>query len=619
MSAGEAPRASPYNTLSRHLPWVHFVVDSLVWALAIPLTTLLRYDFDAAPVWWQGVFFSIVVAVTGQGTFGYFSGLYRRQWRYGSFDEVLVLALTNTLAGMLLTLTVLFQDTRALPYSVSPLATAFTITGSVAARSLWRLFRARRTRPSEANPIVVVGAGNGAYQIVRTLLNSPESPFNPVALLDDDPLKSNLRLEGVRVEGPIDNLGKVAQASQATAVLMAIPTADGQLVRRVNELADRAKLPLYVLPKVTQLFGAPALSDIRRVSEADLLGRAQTEIDHDAIAQLIHGRRVLVTGAGGSIGSELCRQLARFEPECLVMLDRDESGLHATQLSIEGRAMLDSPNLALADIRDVDRLRDLFLQHRPHVVYHAAALKHLTLLEQAPAEAWKTNVVGTQNVLDAAVASGTERLVNISTDKAADPSSVLGYSKRITERLTAAAAENADGEYVSVRFGNVLGSRGSVLTAFRMQAESGGPITVTHPDVTRFFMTVEEAVRLTLYASAIGRSGEALVLDMGDPVRIQDVAERFAHQHTPPLEIVYTGLRPGEKLHEDLVSNAEAATCPVHPMIAHVSVPVLGFDQVCEAVGDARCVTADLLRDLASHLGRQRNVAIAKSQPARQE
>lgn len=609
MRAGEVPSPAPHSNLARHLPWVHYAVDSLVWALAIPLTTLLRYDFDASQVWWQGVVFSIVVAVTGQGTFGYFSGLYRRQWRYGSFDEVVVLALTIVLAGMLLTLTVLFQDTRALPYSVSPLATAFTITGSVAARSLWRLFRARRARPSEANPIVVVGAGEGAYQIIRTLLNDPKAPFNPVALLDDDPLKGNLRLEGVRVEGPIDDLVKVAQATQATAVLMAIPTANSELVRRVNELAERAKLPLFVLPKVTQMFGAPALSDIRRVSEADLLGRAQTEIDHDAVAQLVTGRRVLVTGAGGSIGSELCRQLARFEPAALIMLDRDESGLHSTQLSIEGRAMLDSPNLALADIRDAGRLREIFLEHRPHVVYHAAALKHLTLLEQAPAEAWKTNVVGTQHVLDAAAASGVERLVNISTDKAADPTSVLGYSKRITERLTTAAATDSDGEYVSVRFGNVLGSRGSVLTAFRAQAEAGGPLTVTHPDVTRYFMTVEEAVRLTLYASAIGRSGEALVLDMGEPVKIQDVAERFARQHTPPLDIVHTGLRAGEKLHEDLVSNTEVATSPVHPMIAHVSVPALSFDDACECAGGALEPTAEVLRIVAHHRLNARTVA----------
>ena len=585
--------------IAQRLPWIHYAVDSLVWIVAIPLTTVLRYDMDLDQIWWAGVVFSIVVAVVAQGTFGYFSGLYRRQWRYGSFDEVVALAFTTGIAGLALTALVWMQGTRALPYSVPPLATALCVTGSVAARSIWRLFRARRSRPHAAEPIVVVGAGDGAYQIVRNLLADPDAPFQPVALLDDDPLKSNLRIQGVRVEGPVADLPSVAHVRQAQAVLLAIPTADSELVRRVNALAQQTRLPLYVLPRTTQLFGSAAVSDIRPVTEADLLGRQQAEIDHDAVAALVRGRRVLVTGAGGSIGSELCRQLARFEPSALLMLDRDESGLHSTQLSIEGRAMLDSPHLVLADIRDADRLREVFLEHRPEVVYHAAALKHLTLLERAPAEAWKTNVLGTQNVLDAAVAAGVERLVNISTDKAADPQSVLGFSKRVTERLTAAVALTASGQFVSVRFGNVLGSRGSVLTAFRAQAEAGGPLTVTHPDVTRYFMTVEEAVRLTLYASAIGRSGEALVLDMGEPVRIQDVAERFARQHTPPLEIVYTGLRPGEKLHEDLVAPSEAASTPFHPLISHVPVPPLGFADIVDLTAEPARMTSVALRDAA--------------------
>eukprot|EP01041_Mallomonas_annulata_P016073 gene16073-33762_t len=306
-------------------------------------------------------------------------------------------------------------------------------------------------------------------------------------------------------------------AMPAVAVLMAIPTAERDLVRLVEQLSREAGLPMFVLPEVRDLFTAPAVADIRPVTEADLLGRELAEIDTAAVAHYITDRRVLVTGAGGSIGSELCRQLARFEPEALIMLDRDESGLHGTQLSIEGRALLNSPNLVLADIRDEARLQEVFLQHRPHVVFHAAALKHLPLLEGAPDEAWKTNVLGTQHVLAAAQAAGVDHFVNISTDKAADPVSVLGSSKRITERLTSHMADHASGAYVSVRFGNVLGSRGSVLTIFREQVEQGGPLTVTHEDVTRFFMTVQEAVRLTIYAGAIGESGDVMVLDMGEP------------------------------------------------------------------------------------------------------
>jgi FlaA1/EpsC-like NDP-sugar epimerase len=330
-------------------------------------------------------------------------------------------------------------------------------------------------------------------------------------------------------------------------------------------------LKLLVLPPVDHLLGGVGENDIRPVNEADLLGRHPADIDPDAVAGYITGKRVLVTGAGGSIGSELCRQLARFEPAKLFMLDRDESGLHGTQLSIEGRAMLDDDGLILADIRDAARVDEVFAWARPDVVFHAAALKHLPLLEMHPDEGWKTNVGGTLNVLRAAQRHGTKRLVNISTDKAANPTSVLGWTKRITERLTAHFAAEGPTECVSVRFGNVLGSNGSVLKAFEKQAALGLPITVTHPDITRYFMTIEEASRLVVYAGAIGDPGEVLILDMGEPVRIMDVAERFAAQHEPPLEIVITGMRPNEKLHEDLISVDELGVRRVHHSITHVT------------------------------------------------
>ena len=250
------------------------------------------------------------------------------------------------------------------------------------------------------------------------------------------------------------------------------------------------------------------------------------------------------------------------------------------QLSIEGRALLDSPNLILADIRDRDRVRDIFVERRPEVVFHAAALKHLSLLEAAPAEALKTNIWGSSTVLEAARLAGVDRFVNISTDKAAAPQSVLGYSKRIAERLTASMAQRSTGTYLSVRFGNVLGSRGSVLMAFREQVRNGGPITVTHPDVTRYFMTVQEAVQLVIQAGAIGRPGEALVLEMGLPIRIADVARRLAAESPNPVEIVFTGLRPGEKLHEEILGEGEFDDRPVHPMISHVIVPPMTSDRV---------------------------------------
>ncbi|GAA1820899.1 hypothetical protein GCM10009682_46350 [Luedemannella flava] len=310
----------------------------------------------------------------------------------------------------------------------------------------------------------------------------------------------------------------------------------------------------------------------------ELLGRHQVDTGLDAMAGYLGGKRILVTGAGGSIGSELCRQIGRHHPAELMMLDRDETGLHAVQFSLYGRALLDSPELILADLRDTDEITRIVRRRRPDVIFHAAALKHLTLLERHPAEAVKTNVWGTLTVLEAA--RDVERFVNLSTDKAAQPTSVLGYSKRITERLTAHAAATYNGTFLSVRFGNVLGSRGSALTAFRAQVAAGGPITVTHPDVTRYFMTVQEAVQLVIHAGVIGGDGEALVLEMGQPVRIADVARLLARHADAPIEIVFTGLRPGEKMHEELFGPGECDVRPRHPLISHVSVPPLDPTEV---------------------------------------
>ena len=322
------------------------------------------------------------------------------------------------------------------------------------------------------------------------------------------------------------------------------------------------------------------IHSVRDLNVADLLGRRQFETDLAAIASYLAGRRVLVTGAGGSIGSELCRQIARHGPSELIMCDRDESALHAVQLSIHGRALLDSREVVLGDIRDQEFVNELFAVRRPQVVFHAAALKHLPILELYPGEAVKTNIWGTLTVLDAASANHAERFVNISTDKAANPISVLGYSKRIAEGLTAAAAAASPGTYLSVRFGNVLGSRGSVLTAFTAQIEAGKPLTVTHPDVTRYFMTVQEAVALVIQAAAIGQDGEALVLDMGEPIRIDAVARHLIDVSGVDLEIQYTGLRQGEKLHEDLFGLGEPDERRVHPQVSHVAVPAVSGPDV---------------------------------------
>jgi FlaA1/EpsC-like NDP-sugar epimerase len=391
----------------RRLPLVHFVADSALWMAAIPTGVLLRYDFAFARVWSAQIALAVAVAVALQGSFGLLYGLYRRLWRYGSFDEVRVVALTALSVGVVMTLMwwgASDSAARAVPRSVPLLATAISLLGQIAIRSMWRLYVEHRDRPEgdHLQRVVVVGAGTAADQVLRTLRTTAEAPYVPVAMVDDDPTKRNLRMLGVRVEGRVDDLVDVARRRNATAVLIAVPSAESPFIRRVTALADDEGLDVFVLPTVDKMLGGVHLTDIRPVNENDLLGRHPADIDPVAVAQYIEGRRVLVTGAGGSIGSELCRQLVKYEPAELFMLDRDESGLHATQLSIEGRAMLDSPSLVLADIRDADRMEEVFGACRPDVVFHAAALKHLPLLEMHPSEGWKTNVGATQIVLDAA-------------------------------------------------------------------------------------------------------------------------------------------------------------------------------------------------------------------------
>ena len=358
--------------------------------------------------------------------------------------------------------------------------------------------------------------------------------------------------------------------------------AEATLIRELTELAEIAGLDVLTLPPLSDLLGGhPSPDDLREVNLNDLLGRRPITMDTTVVAEQICGRRVLVTGAGGSIGSELCRQIARFGPAKLYLLDRDESGIQATQLSLTGQGLLEGDEVVLADIRDADSMTAILASTKPDIVFHAAALKHLPLLEHYPFEAWKTNVVGTLNVLQAAAAAGVGTFVNISTDKAASPICVLGYSKRVAERVTADFARTQPGRYVSVRFGNVLGSRGSVIHAFTAQIDRGGPVTVTHPDVERFFMLIPEACQLVLEAAVTGADGEAMVLDMGEPVRIVDVARTLIRRSSRDgIDIVFTGLRPGEKLSEDLFSDDEYPRATAHRLISSVHVPALDCVEV---------------------------------------
>jgi len=558
--------------------WSWAFADAVIWIIAIYAATWLRFDFDAAPVL---VSSSIVFALTAgvaQVVVGAIIGPYRVSHQRGSFEEALDVGRAATVTASGLMAWALLADPVVVPRSVPVIAGALALSSIFAARFLVRSWRTSKALVgSHDRRVIVFGAGEAGRRLLRSMMHDSKSSYFPVALLDDDKRKRRLRIDGVAVRGTRLDIDDVAQAYGATTLVVALPQADSVLIRELTDRATAAGLDTLILPPLHAIIGGrPTSRDLRDVNVEDLLGRRPVKLDTSAIAEEIAGRRVLVTGAGGSIGSELCRQIARFGPAKLYMLDRDESGLLATQMSLTGQGLLQGDEVILADIRDPEAVRSVFATARPDLVFHAAALKHLPLLETFPLEAWKTNVLGTLNVLTAASEVGVGAFVNISTDKAADPTCVLGYSKRVAERLTADFARTQPGRYVSVRFGNVLGSRGSVVHTFTAQIDRGGPITVTHPDVRRFFMLIPEACQLVLEAGSMGVDGEVMVLEMGEQIKIVDVAKMLIQMSgRNDIDITYTGLRPGEKVCEDLFSEGEDRRPSANPLINSVGVPML--------------------------------------------
>lgn len=560
------------------------IADVAMWCGAVCIAGWLRWAYQSAGIGIRGTLLAGLLAGMLHLGVGYRVGPYRAGQVRGSYEEITALAQTAVLVTPLLLAVTHGMSglPRLVPGTVALVAGPIALTSMLGLRLTWRSWRNRVRGRNGHIPVAVFGAGAAARLLVRNLIQNEDSPYVPVVLLDDDSRLRGLRIEGIRVVGGRDKLAQVAQSRGVEHVVIAIPSATREQIRALHQAAEAAALRTLVVPSLTDLIGRTLRSsDIRDINLEDLLGRGPVTLDSESIATQIHGKVVLVSGAGGSIGSELCRQISRFGVGRLVLLDRDESALHALQVDLEGHGLLESDNIVLADIRDPRTLQAVFARHRPQVVFHAAALKHLTLLERYPLEAWRSNVIGTLNVLQAAADHGVETFINISTDKAAAPTSVLGYSKRIAERITADFSRRYPGRYLSVRFGNVLGSRGSVIPTFQSQIAQGGPVTVTHPNVERYFMLIPEASQLVLQAAALGRGGEVMVLDMGAPVRIVDVARALidiSGRHD--VDIHFTGLRPGEKLSEDLFSDVSRRTPTCHELVSFVNQAPLDADHV---------------------------------------
>lgn len=616
MSIDTRAEAGPRDQLRRglrHRTWARREVlvqvgwacaDASMMVFASFAAAWVRYDLDLETVFVRPTGYFAILAALLYLLLGFVIGPYRIGHLRGSFEETADLGRAVVVSAVPLTLVVFLTDwLQGVPRSLAILAPALALGGMFTMRFVVRSYRwGRGSGGSGLRKVIIFGAGLSGRQLVRALQNDPGTIYAPVAILDDDPRKRHLRVDGLRVRGNREAIGQVAHQTGASTLVIAVPSADPELVQDLRRRAKAAGLGVLVLPPTDERIGGTGGADLRDLDLEDLLGRRRVQLDERAISGAIAGKVVLVTGAGGSIGSELARQIYRFGPRKLVLLDRDESALHAVQMSLTGRALLDDGTLALVSIRDLGALREIFARERPQLVFHAAALKHLTLLEQFPLEAWKTNVLGTLNVLRAAEEVGVEAFVNVSTDKAANPGCVLGYSKRIAERLTAYYASKPNtGRFVSVRFGNVLGSRGSVIEAFTAQIERGGPVTVTDPNVERYFMLIPEASQLVLQASVIGKGGEVMVLEMGNPVRILDVAHTLIDlSGRDGVEIEFTGLRPGEKLSEDLFIPTEEVRHSSHPLVNSISVvPMAPYEVTTVDMEDAGEVLGVMIAEAA--------------------
>jgi len=565
-------------------------LDLVTLSAAYWAAFLLRFDGDLTLQMWKRLFFTWPYVVIFEFAVLYLFNIPRFSWRhFGLHETIRVGWATSIIAGSLLLLRLgsefaMHSLTGYGQYTLVPVGIivanfGFSFIGIVGIRTLRRILferdkalRLDRAAP-EKTPTLLVGAGQAGALVARELGNRPDLGIRPVGFLDDDRSKTGTLVHGIRVFGTIDQLPRVAKECEAQQVLVTIAEIPPQLLRRIVASCESERLSVKILPGLYQVIEEQAggLGKLRDVSIEDLLRRDSILLDMDLVGDFLQGKRVLVTGAGGSIGSELCRQVAKFRPEKLVLVERSEFALFSIQQQLLAEFADEALLPRVCDVCDAERLERVFEESRPHVVFHAAAHKHVPMMERNPGEALKNNVFGTRAVADAADRHGCEAFVLVSTDKAVNPTSIMGATKRVAESYVQSLSARSKTKYVAVRFGNVLGSTGSVVPTFKAQIAAGGPVTVTHPEMVRYFMTIPEASQLVMQAAAMGIGGEIFALDMGQPVRIVDLAHDLIRLsgRVPEVDIKieFTGMRPGEKLFEELGFDAERMDKTAHPKI----------------------------------------------------
>jgi len=555
---------------------IFLTIISVVGAFALRLDVYFYLYLPA--VYWM-----IAISLVVKLTIYYFFGLYRRLWAYASINELLLIIMAVTAASIAVSgIMMMLLITRLLnfPRMVPPLDWLLSLIGVGGFRFSIRLISETQTanakpQARKTNKVLVIGAGDAGALVVREMQRNPQLGLDPVGYLDDDPGKQKHQIHGVPVVGKLNDLGRALNNRPVDEVIIAVPSTGGDIIRMVTEICRLKGVPFRTMPGLYELIGGKvSVNHLRDVDITDLLRREPAQIQNELIGAALTGKRVLVTGAGGSIGREICRQIARWSPQMLILLGHGENSIFEAMLELQENYPALPLQLVIADIRDVPRLENVFKSFQPQVVFHTAAHKHVPLMESNVEEAITNNVIGTRNICQAASTANTERLVLISADKAVRPANVMGATKRIAEMIVLDTAHRTGRAFSVVRLGNVLGSRGSVVSLFKRQIAHGGPITITHPDMKRYFMTIPEAVYLVLQASAMGQGGEVFLLNMGQQVRILDLAEDLIRlsglEPGKDIDIVFTGIRPGEKLSEDLWETGTEYQKTAHPDIFRV-------------------------------------------------
>jgi len=573
--------------INRHRIW-QIVADGALIAAAWWLAFELRFDHGVPP-YYDTLFKRTVLIVVGIKLLVFILfGFYDRWWRYVSTRDMWSAARGVTVASLVADVTVYFASPVAdvrLPRSIAVMDWLLLLALIAGSRLIARSVFERPTPGrlvARGKEVLVVGAGEAARDTIREMHRNPQLGYTPIGLVDDDPRKKNIRIHGVRVLGTTADLPHLLRDNKPDEVLIAVPSASGEFRRAVVTTTRDLGVPVKTLPGLHELISGDIdlALQIRPVQVEDVLGRDPVDVDLDSAAPYVEGKTVLVTGAGGSIGSELCRQLTRLGLQRLILVEQGETALFEIERELVDERSFSAAVPVLADVGNPTKMRQVFERYEPSIVFHAAAYKHVPLMEANPLESVRNNALATKVVADAAVAHGVERFVLVSTDKAVNPKTVMGQSKAVCEWVVEAygAREDISTRFVAVRFGNVLGSSGSVIPIFRRQIEKGGPVTVTHREMTRFFMTIPEAASLVIQSGSIGGEGHVFVLDMGDPVKIVELAEqmiRLSGKDPGEIGIDFVGARPGEKLHEELWGEGETVVATAHPKIRRVSGPVV--------------------------------------------